>query len=435
MSAAVSVALVSVCYNAEPFIGQFLASVFACDTTGIDLQVTLIDNGSADTTVDIVARDFPQVQLLLNPVNNYAAALNLGIAHTDSDYVLIANNDGYVDTQWMRGLVSTLEAQPQAGAAQSKIFFAGTELLNSVGVEEIEDCYFRDLAFEQPDSARYQQPAPRDYVTGGSVMLRRRCLQEVGPWDERFIMYMEDVDYSIRCRQAGWTLLFAPDSLYYHRFHGSASDELCDYFCARNRLLLLAKHRPESLADGIRSSHFYAQEQYDLLFDALLLGARYLCTEHSGRSLPPLLEQLNQRLVEDFGATCAAAFFRQLELQLGLRDLEVVLVADTAEQDEQGLLPGLLRERYGQRLSLARSTGVAAQHGADILVSQVAQPPGLGAALRSVACAGEGANWPGFDQVLHEESDTQAWLRVLEQLESELKGREYLPSARTESAE
>ena len=106
---------------------------------------------------------------------------------------------------------------------------------------------------KKPDSRHYAKPEQRNYVTGGSVMFRRACLEDVGDWDERFIMYLEDIDYSQRCRQRGWKLWYGPASLFHHHYHGSTSNDLCNYLCNRNRFLFIAKAL--SNATGILDSH------------------------------------------------------------------------------------------------------------------------------------------------------------------------------------
>ena len=149
---------------------------------------------------------------------------------------------------------------------RARYFSRGGEKLNSVGVEEVEHYYFADIGFEEEDSTDYAEPARRDFVTGGSVMFRRECLDDVGPWDEDFIMFMEDVDYSLRCRKKEWQLWYAPQSILYHQYHGSTSQALCEYFCTRNRFFLVAKHFPDELVGCIPTSHFYKKGEYDLLY-------------------------------------------------------------------------------------------------------------------------------------------------------------------------
>jgi GT2 family glycosyltransferase len=323
MKHAQGIAVLTVTYNAAEFLENFLASLMATDKSGLDVEIVVIDNGSTDGSVAWVREHYPLVRVLENDENNYTRALNLGIAATDSEYVVITNNDATVHAEWLTGMLETIQTDDAIGAVQSKILFAETNKINSVGVEEIEHFYFRDLGFDDDDSIRYERAAEREYVTGGSVMFRRRCLEDVGDWDEEFIMFMEDVDYSARCRAKGWKLWYAPRSILYHKYHGSSSLALCEYFCTRNRFLFVAKHFPLELAECIPSSHFFKKGEYDLLYRALLHSVRALCQNHETAVAQQVLEALGKCLPQYLGEVSAYTFFSHLEILLGLRRIRV----------------------------------------------------------------------------------------------------------------
>ncbi len=289
------------------------------DQSGIDLDIYVIDNGSTDGTQALVRSSYPDVHLIENDENNYTRALNVGIAQSSGDYIMIANNDATVDAQWLQGLLKVMEGNEKIAAAQSKIFFTGGEKLNSVGVEEIEHFYFRDIGFEEADSSRHAKPAQRDYITGGSMMLRRSAYEAIGPWDEEYVMFMEDVEYSARARAAGWELWYAPESILYHQYHGSASQSLCEYFCTRNRFLFVARHFPEQLASTIPSSHFFKKGEFDLLYRALLHAVRKMVETVDTDTVLTVLQQLNRVLPKHLGEVTAHNFFSQLQVVLGLR--------------------------------------------------------------------------------------------------------------------
>ena len=173
-----------------------------------------------------------------------------------------------------------------------------------------------------------------EWVAGWTDDRPEWTLDDVGAWDERLLMYMEDIDYSIRCRQRGWTLWYAPDSVVRHHYHGSASEALCDYLCNRNRFLLLAKHFPLKLPGSIASSHFLMQKQFDWLYRSLLAAVRILCEEHETETALTVLEQLRTVLTDQFGTVAARKFFSHIEVVLGLRPIRVGIY------DHAGHFPG-----------------------------------------------------------------------------------------------
>ncbi|NND68138.1 MAG: glycosyltransferase, partial [Halioglobus sp.] len=144
-----------------------------------------------------------------------------------------------------------------------------------------------------------------------------------GPWDEEFIMFMEDVDYSARCRAAGWELWFAPESILYHQYHGSSSQDLCEYFCTRNRFLFVAKHFPRELVDCIPTSHFYKKGEFDNLYRSLLHAMRKMCGHQDTATVEAVLLQMQNQLPKYIGDVATHNFFSHLELILGQRRLRV----------------------------------------------------------------------------------------------------------------
>jgi O-antigen biosynthesis protein len=330
----VSVSVITVTYNARRFIEKFIASVLATDRQGMDLEIIVVDNGSTDDSTDWLRENHPEIRLISNDENNYARALNRGIEHSRGDYIVICNNDGMVDKGWLQGLLDVFRRNERIGAVQSKILFSDSQSVNSVGVEEIVDFHFADIGWREKDSRDYAEPARREFVSGGSIMFRRACLEDVGSWDERFIMYLEDVDYSLRCREHGWELWFGPDSVFFHHYHGSTTDELCTYLCNRNRLLLVAKHFPLDLADCIASSQFYILKQYDLLYRSLLGSVRVLCEEHEAHIVTKVLAGLRNSLIQCLGQVGTYKFFSHLEVILGIRRIRVGIY------DHAGHFPG-----------------------------------------------------------------------------------------------
>jgi O-antigen biosynthesis protein len=323
MSETFRVSVVTVTFNGERFLEEFFSSLLATDQRGLELEIVMVDNGSTDGSVAWVRDNYPQIKVLENDENNYARALNLGIASSNGEYVAVTNNDATVHPNWLQGFLQVFQMDKKIGAVQSKIFFSGNNKINSVGVEEIEHFYFRDIGFDDDDSVRYSQPKEREYVTGGSVMFRRECLENVGDWDEEFIMFMEDVDYSARCRKSGWRLFYAPHSILYHHYHGSSSDSLCDYFCTRNRFLFVAKHFPLELADCIPTSHFYKKGEFDLLYRSLIHSVRKMCAYHETETVIRVLQSFKTRLPGYIGDVSAYMFFSHLEVLLGLRRIKV----------------------------------------------------------------------------------------------------------------
>jgi GT2 family glycosyltransferase len=291
----------------------------------LDIEVLLVDNLSIDDSIEWARRNYPMLKVIPNGVNNYCTALNVGIAEAKGDYIAIVNNDVELHPDWLHGLWEAFQPDERIGAVQSKILLSDRCTINSVGGEEIESFYFRDMGFRKKDAGQYDKPREIEYFSGGSVMIRRQCLEEAGPFDEDFIMFFEDVDLSVRIRKTGWKIRYAPKSITYHKFHGTSSSELCEYLCSRNRFLFVTKHFPDRLPESIRTSHFYYKNELNPLYHSLLEAVRKLAQYHGGAATGDAMRSLRPEIAAVFGEQGAHNFFSQVELVLGLRKPRVAI--------------------------------------------------------------------------------------------------------------
>ncbi len=318
-----TVSVITVNYNGKRYLKGFFESLLGVGDKDRIADIIMVDNLSEDDSVASVAMQYPEVKIIRNQINNYVKAVNIGIENARGDYIVLLNNDTVVDPEWLTGLIRIIESDERIGAVQSKILFADRKVINSVGGEEIEDFYFRDIGFGEKDIGQYEEAKEIQYFSGGSVMLRRECLQDTGGFDEDYIMFFEDIDYSIRARKKGWKLFYSPFSTLYHKYHGSASSELCDYLCTRNRFLCLAAHYPERLPASIRTSHFYTANQYEFLYRALLYSMKKLAGNNDAERVANVLHDIKAELASIFGYTRAVNFFSQTEILLGLRKIRI----------------------------------------------------------------------------------------------------------------
>lgn len=125
-------------------------------------------------------------------------------------------------------------------------FLAGAEVdvINNAGSFLQPNTRGGDFGFAEMDHGQFEEPGERDNLCGGSVLLRRRMLEDVGCFDERLFMYYEDTDLFWRARKRGWKLLYAPQSVVRH-IHAGSSGEWSPFFCYyvyRNRFLISLKN-------------------------------------------------------------------------------------------------------------------------------------------------------------------------------------------------
>jgi len=214
-----------------------------------NLRLLLVDNGSSDGTPQVVARQNPTVEVIVNESNvGFAAGCNAGLRHAleqGADYVFLLNNDTLVDPAALNHLVSLVG--PDVGMVAPKIYYAADParvwsvggMCHPLTLEKTSD------GRGQIDKGQWGEVLERDYLVGCALLLSRRLLTEVGLFDERFFMYYEDSDLSLRARQAGFKLLLSPQARVWHKVavsSGGSDSPNERYWMARSSVLFFHKH-------------------------------------------------------------------------------------------------------------------------------------------------------------------------------------------------
>jgi GT2 family glycosyltransferase len=213
-----------------------------------DFTVLVVDNGSTDGTAEHVRGSHPGVEVVALAENHgFAGAVNAGIGRAEGEYVALLNNDMELDPGWLAELVAALDADARAGSAASKLrMLREPGLLDGAG--DIVTWYGATWrrGHGEPDRGQYDEPGVVASPCAGAALYRRRALEEVGGFDERFFAYLEDADWGLRAQLAGWPCLWVPGAVAYH-LGGATSRRMGDLeteLIARNTLALVLKSFP-----------------------------------------------------------------------------------------------------------------------------------------------------------------------------------------------
>ncbi len=210
-----------------------------------DFDVAVVDNGSTDDSLQILAEDYPQVRIVGWETNRgVAAAFNEGVRQCRGELLALLNNDMEVAPDWLAALVQALERDPKAGAAASKILFIDRRTINSAG-----DVYRRDgipgnRGVHEIDQGQYDRTEYVFGASGGASLFRRQLFDEIGFFDERLVSYCEDVDWAWRLQLAGYRCLYVPEAVAYHWGSATGGGELASYYSGRNFIRVLFKNLP-----------------------------------------------------------------------------------------------------------------------------------------------------------------------------------------------
>ena len=316
------VSIIVVNYNGKDFLEDFYNSILNTNEDDFSYETIVVDNFSKDDSVNFVKTNFPKIKVIENNIENYAKAINLGIKNAKGQYIAVLNSNTVVEKNWLKGLIDIIDQDEKIGVAQSKMLFLDEEMIESADMEEAEDFYFSDIGFCDRDFTKYNEIRELDYFAGESFLLKRKCVDAVGGFDEDFLMYMENVDYSIRCKDLGWKIIYSPNSVVYGKCH-SITSAMSKYLRSRNRLLLIGKHFPQKLAESIETSHFYIKREHERLYHSLIQAVKKLAENNDTKTVNRTLKELADVIPEIFGARKAINFFSQLEVVLDLRKIRV----------------------------------------------------------------------------------------------------------------
>lgn len=235
--------VIVVCWNDREKITTALDSVFALPEVIADpgfAHVVVSDNGSADGSREFLRERYGErVTIVENGANlGFAAACNRAFAKTGAPYEFLLNPDAELKPGALANIVAFMDAHPRCGIAGSRIYnYDGTIQASCGEFDTWAGAFLRSSAWgdlplfrrwangAKLRAFRYDTEGRVDLAIGAALAIRRPLLDEIGPFDERFFLYHEEVDFAKRAADAGWETWFVPSSEAVHEGMGSAKGQ------------------------------------------------------------------------------------------------------------------------------------------------------------------------------------------------------------------
>ncbi len=253
-------------WNGKEDTTQCLESIGKSQIPNFKLQIIVVDNGSTDGTQKAVKELFKNInnppkltcKLIENKANlGFAEGNNIGMKYAldnKADYVMLLNNDTYVDENLVADLVKEIKKYPKAGVISPKIYFAkgfeyhkkrykknelGRVIWYAGGDIDWNNAYGINHGVDEVDKGQFDKVCETDFATGCCMFFKADVLRKVGLFDNRYFAYLEDVDLSQRIKRTGWKALYVPPAHLWHKVAQSSrvGSDMNDYFIHRNRLL------------------------------------------------------------------------------------------------------------------------------------------------------------------------------------------------------
>jgi GT2 family glycosyltransferase len=235
-----------------------------------DFCVVVVDDGSTDDSRALLARSYPEVQVLaLRENRGLATAINAAFHATGGEYVVLLNNDTEAHPRWVEHLVGALDRFPDYDFAASKLMlFDRRDHLHSAGDYYRVDGVPGNRGVWQRDGDQFNVMEEVFGPCAGAAAYRRAALEALAEgsqlFDEDLVMYCEDVDLNLRARLQGFRTVYVPQAVIYHRLSATGGGSLASYYCGRNFVLVWAKNMPGAVVRRYWPAMLRAQLKFTL---------------------------------------------------------------------------------------------------------------------------------------------------------------------------
>jgi GT2 family glycosyltransferase len=221
----------------------------------------MVDNGSTDGSDAAVERRFPEVELIRTGTNlGFAGGNNVGLRRAlerGADWVLLLNNDAWADAGLAAALEAAARERPDAGVLACKVYFEEPPdvLMYAGGRVRLRLGYNgKQSGWGERDTGQYDALRDVGRATGAAMAISRPAIERAGLLDEELFAYVEDVEWCVRIRRAGFAVVFVPGAKAWHKGSASTGGTASTanlYYDTRNTLAVCERYEP--LPRGLRA--------------------------------------------------------------------------------------------------------------------------------------------------------------------------------------
>ena len=232
--------IITVSWNVRDLLRECIRSVDV-SRGQLQLEMIVVDSASSDGSAEMIRREFPWVELIVCKKNlGFPSGNNLGIARAKGRNILLLNPDTIVVDDALPVMVHYVDQHADIGALGAKLLNPDlsiqssrrrfptmlTAIFESTWLESIAPAPIlrHYYALDLPDD----ESADVDWVTGACLMVPRPVIDQVGPLDEEYFMYSEELDWCRRIKDAGWRVLYLPQAKIIHHIGKSSEQAVTD---------------------------------------------------------------------------------------------------------------------------------------------------------------------------------------------------------------
>lgn len=247
MEYAAYISIITVNYNGMEDTCQMIYSLKNY-ISAFPYEIIVVDNASSCDEASFIQTKFPDVKCIRSNKNlGFAGGNNLGISRAKGKYILLLNNDTYIENSTLSELTRLLELNPAIGAVSPKIKFSNSNIIQFAGYTALSRITLRNklIGFGEVDSGQYDEACPTPFVHGAAMMIRRDIIEQIGLMPEIYFLYYEELDWCEQIKKSGFELWYDPQAEVYHKESHTVGQNSClrCFYLSRNRLLFAWRNR------------------------------------------------------------------------------------------------------------------------------------------------------------------------------------------------
>lgn len=261
-----SISIIVVNWNSGEQLRKCIESVFE-NTLKCVVRCIIVDNGSDDNSLDFLSNFGEEVTLIRAGKNlGFAKACNIGAKYGETDCLLFLNPDAQLMDGCLDKAIQFMEQDTshEIGICGVKLFGDDDKIQHHCVQFPTFKTYFSHALgltalFPQRFPSHFMQDFDHcssrevDHVIGAFFLVRRPVFEQLKGFDERYFVYLEDLDFSLRARKAGWKTHYLADATAYHK-GGGTSDQVKAhrlFYSLRSRMIYSFRHFSRSAAWGV----------------------------------------------------------------------------------------------------------------------------------------------------------------------------------------
>jgi len=184
-----------------------------------NLELIFIDNQSQDDSVKFMKENYKKVKIIeLDKNYGFAQGNNIGMAHTNGEYIALLNMDTIVDENWITELVKVAQKSEKTGIVGGKFYhYDNKEIVGFAGSSSDKFGNLRQFGDLKKERGLFDFEMKAFFITGAGFLFKREVYNKIGLFDPLYFIYSEDLDLCWRAWIFGYKVVYAPKSFIYHK--------------------------------------------------------------------------------------------------------------------------------------------------------------------------------------------------------------------------